>query len=203
MKQTIITIEREYGSGGSIIGKRLAAEMGIPYYNHEILEMAAQRLNMPVAKLEGAEESTHKSFLYSLLLGSNPNRVLEDTIPMSDQLYMTESQIIKELAATGSCIIVGRCGNYILRDNPSLLSLFIYAPKSYRLDYAQTHYGTPSKDASTLLAKIDGRREKFYAMNTGGNWYGKENYSLCLNSAVLGEELCVEIIKQACQAMDM
>ena len=107
MKHPIITIEREYGSGGSVVGKRVAEKLGIPFYNHEILEMAAERLGVPVAKLEGAEESSPKSFLYTLLLNSNPARTMEDNLPVSDKLYITETQIIKELAEQGSCVIVG------------------------------------------------------------------------------------------------
>ncbi len=186
MKHPIITIEREYGSGGSIVGKRVAEKLGIPFYNHEILEMAAERLGVPVAKLEGAEESSPKSFLYTLLLNSNPSRTMEDNLPVSDKLYITETQIIKELAEQGSCVIVGRCANWILRDNPFRFSVFIYAPKHFRLKFAQDAYQITEKEIDTLLPKIDSRREKFYNINTGGNWHDKNNYALCINTGVMG-----------------
>ena len=194
MKHPIITIEREYGSGGSVIGKLVAEQLNIPFYNHEILEMASERMNIPVPKLEGAEESSPKSFLYTLLLNSNPARTMEDNIPVSDKLYITETQIIKELAAEGSCVIVGRCANWILRDNPCRFSTFIYARSDYRLQYAQTHYDVPAKDIDSLLSRIDSRREKFYNINTGGNWHDKGNYVMCLNSGMLGIDAAASVI---------
>ena len=197
MKHPIITIEREYGSGGSVVGKHVAERLGIPFYNHEILEMASERLGVPVAKLEGAEESSPKSFLYALLMNSNPARTMEDNIPVSDKLYITETQIIQELAEQGSCIIVGRCANWILRDNPYRFSTFMYAPRAFRLKYAQQTYNISDKDVDTLLPRIDNRREKFYNINTGGNWHDKGNYAMCLNTALLGIEGAASIIVSA------
>lgn len=201
MNYPIITIEREYGSGGSIVGKQVAKTLGIPYYNHEILEMAAERLGVPVAKLEGAEESSPKSFLYSLLLSANPEKTMEDNIPVSDKLYIAETQIIKELAAEGSCVIVGRCANHILRDNPCRFSAFVYAPKAFRLKYAQATYGVPMQEIESLLPRVDKRREKFYSINTGGNWHDKANYALCLNTEQLGVEGAAALIISAVNSM--
>ncbi len=201
MNYPIITIEREYGSGGSLVGKEVARQLGIPYYNHEILEMAAERLGVPVTKLEGAEESSPKSFLYSLLLNANPEKTMEDNIPVSDKLYITETQIIKELAAEGSCVIVGRCANYILRDNPHHFSAFVYAPRAFRLKYAQKTYGVPMQEIESLLPRVDKRREKFYSVNTGGNWHDKENYTICLNTEKLGVEGSAALIISAVKAL--
>ncbi len=201
MKYPIITIEREYGSGGVLIGKRVAEELGIPFYNHEILEMAAERMGVPISKLEGAEENSPKSFLYSLLLNSNPNRAMEDNIPISDKVYLMETKIIAELAAQGPCVIVGRCANHILRENPNHFSAFIYAPKAYRLKFAQTAYNVPEREIETLLPRVDNRREKFYNINTGGNWHDKDNYTLCLNSSKFGTEGCVDMIIHAVKAL--
>ena len=199
MKHPIITIEREYGSGGSVVGKLVAEQLGIPFYNHEILEMASERLGVPISKLEGAEESSPKSFLYALLMNSNPARTMEDNIPVSDKLYITETQIIKELAEQGSCVIVGRCANWILRDNPYRFSAFVYARRDFRLRYAQETYGVTAKEIDTVLPRIDSRREKFYNINTGGNWHDKGNYALCLNSGVLGIESAAHILVSAVQ----
>lgn len=201
MKNPIITIQREYGSGGVVIGKQIADALGIPFYNHEILEMAAERLGVPISKLEGAEESSPKSFLYSLLLNSNPSKALGDNIPVSDKVYITETQIIKELAEAGPCVIVGRCASYILRDYPNHFSAFIYAPRAFRVKYAQNAYHVPEREIESLLTRVDSRREKFYNINTGGNWLDKENYSLCLNSAKLGVEGCTAIIVESVKAL--
>lgn len=201
MKYPIITIEREYGSGGIIIGKQVAEALDIPFYNHEILEMAADRLGVPISKLEGAEESSPKSFLYSLLLNSNPTKAMEDNLPISDKVYLMETQIIKELAAQGPCVLVGRCANHILRDNPNHFSAFIYAPKAYRLRYAETEYKVPKHEIDYLLPRVDSRREKFYNINTGGNWHDKENYTLCLNSSKLGVDGCTAMIVSAVRSL--
>ncbi len=201
MKFPIITIEREYGSGGSIVGKLAAEQLGIPYYNHEILEMAAERLGVPVKKLEGAEESSPKSFLYSLLLNSNPSRTMEDNLPVSDKVYIVETQIIKELAAAGSCVIVGRCANFILRDDPHCFNAFVHARKAFRIQYAQQHYGVPAKEIETLLPRVDKRRETFYSVNTGGNWHDKDNYAICLNTEYLGVEGAAELLIHAVERM--
>lgn len=201
MKHPIITIEREYGSGGSVVGKHVAEALGIPFYNHEILEMAAQRLNVPVTKLENAEESAPKSFLYTLLLNSNPSRTMEDNLPVSDKLYIAETQIIQELAAQGSCVIVGRCANRILADDPHRFSCFVYASKAFRLQYAQQAYGVSAREIDTLLPKVDSRREKFYNINTGGNWHDKGNYALCLNTGILGIEGAADQIVHAVQSL--
>lgn len=197
MKYPIITIEREYGSGGSVVGKQVADQLGIPFYNHEILEMAAERLGVPVTKLEGAEESSPKSFLYSLLLNSNPEKAMGENLPVSDKVYITETQIIKELAAQGPCVIVGRCANWILRDHPHRISVFVHAPKAFRLQYAQDAYKVPAHEIESLLPRVDKRREKFYNINTGGNWLDKDNYCMCLNSERLGVEGCTAMIISA------
>ncbi len=201
MNYPIITIEREYGSGGVVIGKQVAETLGIPFYNHEIMEMAAERLGVPISKLEGAEESSPKSFLYSLLLNSNPTRAMADNIPISDKVYIMETQIIKELAAQGPCVIVGRCANHILRENPHRFGVFVYAPKAFRLKYAQTAYNVPEREIETLLPRVDSRREKFYNINTGGNWHDKENYAMCLNSQKLTIEGCIAIIVNAVKSL--
>lgn len=197
MKYPIITIEREYGSGGSVVGKQVADQLGIPFYNHEILEMAAERLGVPVTKLEGAEESSPKSFLYSLLLNSNPEKAMGENLPVSDKVYIAETQIIKELAAQGPCVIVGRCANWILRDHPHRFSVFVHAPKPFRLQYAQDAYKVPAHEIESLLPRVDKRREKFYSINTGGNWLDKDNYCMCLNSERLGIEGCTAMIISA------
>ncbi len=201
MKYPIITIEREYGSGGSVVGKQVAEALGLPFYNHEIQEMAAERLGVPISKLEGAEESSPKSFLYSLLLNSNPEKAMEDNIPISDKVYIAETQIIKELAAQGPCVIVGRCANHILRNHPHRFSVFVYAPRAFRLRYAQQAYGVPEREIESLLPRVDSRREKFYNINTGGNWHDKENYAICLNSEKLGIEGCTQLIVNSVKAM--
>ena len=125
MKKRIITIERQYGSGGSIIGKLVADRLAIPCYNRQILEMTAQKCGLPLESLENAEEKVPTSFLYSLLLASNVNKSYEDNLPLSDKVFIMESDIIRNLAKQEeSFVLVGRCGNYIL-ENEGCFRVFI------------------------------------------------------------------------------
>lgn len=117
MKKTIITIERQYGSGGSIIGKLTAEKLGINYYNRKILELTAEKCGISPENLESAEESVPTSFLYSLLLSSNSARPMEENLPLSDKVFLMESRIINEIAEQEkSFVLVGRCGSYILEE---------------------------------------------------------------------------------------
>ena len=197
MKKTIITIERQYGSGGSTIGKLAAEKLGINYYNRQILEMTADKCGISAEYLESAEESVPTSFLYSLLLSANPARAVEDSLPLSDKVFLMESRIISEIAEREkSFVLVGRCGSYILEDK-GCFSVYIYAPQEFRIQRAINEYEIPATKAEAIMKKADKRRETFFNVNTGKSWQDKDMYSLCLNSAELGDELCAELIVRA------
>lgn len=197
LKKSIITIERQYGSGGSIIGKLAADKLGINCYNRQILEMTAQKCGISPEYLESAEENVPTSFLYSLLLSANPSRSMEDNLPLSDKVFLMESRIITEISEKeDSFVLVGRCGNYILEDM-GCFSVYIYANPEERIDRAVKEYGIAQNKAEQTMKKADKRRETFYNVNTGRLWQDKDQYSLCLNSAELGDELCAELIVQA------
>ena len=197
MSNRIITIEREYASGCREIGQKVAEKLGIPFYNREILEMASERCGVSVDYLASAEEAAPKSFLYTLMLSSNPTRSIEDNLPLSDKVYIVETNIIRELAEKEDCVIVGRCASYILRDLDRMFSTFIYADTESRVKRAVECYGIEPRRAEAMLRKSDKRRETFYSINTGGNWYDKANYDLCLNSHTLGIDLCTDLIVDA------
>lgn len=199
MKKHIITIERQYGSGGSAIGKLTAEKLGVNCYNRQILEMTAERCGISAEYLESAEESVPTSFLYSLLLSANPSRTMEDNLPLSDKVFLMESRIINEIAEKEqSFVLVGRCGSYILEDK-GCFSVYIYASHEDRIKRAIEDYKIPENKAESMLKKADKRRETFFNVNTGKSWQDKDIYSLCLNSAELGDELCAEIIVKAYQ----
>ena len=184
MSHRIITIEREYASGGREIGEMIAERLGISCYNREILQMASERCNVSMEYLETAEEAAPKSFLYTLMLTSSPTRTIEENLPLSDKVYIIETNIIRELAEKGDCVIVGRCASYILRDLENLFNVFIYADTKSRSERAVQEYHVDERRVEAMLRKI----------NTGGNWYDKDNYDLCLNSGALGLELCADIV---------
>jgi cytidylate kinase len=201
MANRIITIEREYASGGREIGKKVAEKLGIPFYNREILELAAEKCGVSPEHLENAEEVAPKSFLYSLMLSSNPTRSIEENLPLSYKIYIIESKIIQELASKSDCVIVGRCANYILGHTQDVFSVFIYSNKEDRERRAVADYSIDPKKASSIIKKFDKRRETFYSINTGGNWYDKENYAMCLNSGKLGIDFCSKLILDAVNNM--
>lgn len=194
MKKRIITIERQYGSGGSIIGRLVSEKLDIPCYNRQILEMTAQKCGLPLESLENAEENVPTSFLYSLLLASDAAKIYENNLPLSDKVFIMESDIIRNLAKQQeSFVLVGRCGNYILEEE-GCFRVFIYGSKENRIKRAVEDYGVDPKKAENFLRKADKRRETFYNSNSGKVWQDKEQYELCLNSAELGDELCADII---------
>lgn len=197
MKKTIITIERQYGSGGSIIGRLTAEKLGINYYNRKILELTAEKCGISPENLESAEESVPTSFLYSLLLSSNSARPMEENLPLSDKVFLMESRIINEIAEQEkSFVLVGRCGSYILEEK-GCFSVYIYAPHEARIKRAVEEYNIKPNKAEAIMKKADKRRETFFNVNTGKSWQDKDIYSLCLNSSELGDELCAEIIVKA------
>lgn len=199
MKKKIITIERQYGSGGSVIGKLTAEKLGVNCYNRQILEMTAKECGISPEYLETAEENVPTSFLYSLLLSANPARSMEDSLPLSDKVFLMESRIINDIAEKEeSFVLVGRCGSYVLEDK-GCFSVYIYADPEYRIQRAIKDYEIPERKAESIMKKADKRRETFYNVNTGKLWQDKDGYALCLNSAELGDELCAEIIVRAYQ----
>ena len=199
MKKTIITIERQYGSGGSAIGKLTAEKLGINCYNRQILEMTAERCGIAPEYLESAEENVPTSFLYSLLLSANPARTMEENLPLSDKVFLMESRIINEIAEKEkSFVLVGRCGSYILEEK-GCFSVYIYADPEFRVKRAIKEYEIAENKAESVMKKADKRRETFYNVNTGRLWQDKDQYSLCLNSAELGDDLCAELIVKAYQ----
>ena len=197
LKKRIITIERQYGSGGSIIGKLAAEKLGVNYYNRKILELTAEKCGLAPEHLENAEENVPTSFIYSLMLSANPTRSIEDNLPLSDKVFLMESNIIREIADKEHCfVLVGRCGSYILEEQ-GCFSVYIYSPMEARMKRAIEEYNISEKKVESVIKKADKRRETFYNVNTGRSWQDKEQYSLCLNSANLGDEACADIIVQA------
>ncbi|MBR0141754.1 MAG: cytidylate kinase-like family protein [Ruminococcus sp.] len=199
MRKPIITIERQYGSGGSVIGKLAAEMLGINCYNRQILEMTAEKCGISAEYLESAEESVPTSFIYSLLLSANPGRSMEENLPLSDKVFIMESKIITEIAEREkNFVLVGRCGSYILEEK-GCFSVYIYAPHEARVKRAVEEYGLAPNKAENILKKADKRRETFFNVNTGRSWQDKDMYSMCLNSAELGDKVCAELIVKAYQ----
>ena len=193
----VITLERQFGSGGYEIGKKVAEKLGIPCYNKEILETAAERINIPEEYLESMQENVSQSLLYKLSLASQNGKKLDsidNIIPKPNLLYNEISAIIKDMANKGSCMIIGRCADFILREFEPCFHVFIYAPMESRKKRVIEGYGISADSAEYIIRKNDKRRESFYNGNTGHTWGLKEHYNLCLNSGKFTLDQCADII---------
>ena len=196
MKHIVITMAREYASGGSEIARMVADELGSPLYNKELITIAAKKSGLTEEAIAASENQRSGSLIYSLYMMGN-------TLPLADQVYILQSNVIKELAEKESCIILGRCGDYVLRDRDNVLRTFVFAPLEQRIAFAKSRPG--AKDMAdrlweTTLAKHDRARASYYNYYTENRWGEAKNYDLCLNAA-LGRETCAQMIVDAARAM--
>ncbi|MBE6024264.1 MAG: cytidylate kinase-like family protein [Cellulosilyticum sp.] len=197
-QKLIITIGRQYGSGGRIIGKKIADELGISFYNKEIIEMAAKKTGMSEEAFEKVDETAASSLLYSIATGAYMfgNYVSPQVdLPLNDKLFIIQSEIIKSIANKESCVIVGRCADYILKDRKDVINIFIHADKETRKARVTDEYNISVNNVEGYLNKIDKKRSTYYNYYTGEKWGNSANYHLCLDSGALGIDGCVHIIE--------
>ncbi len=190
----IIVISREYGSGGSEIGKLLAAQLGVPYYDKNFVDTAVKNSGLSTDFLEEEEQKFISSLLYSLATGGYRHN--NDKM-MADQVFIAESNAIKEVAAQGSCVIVGRCADYILKDEFDVFSVFVHADFSWRVKHAVDNCGLPARRAEQTVRERDRARARHYEYYTDRDWGNGGNYHMTINSSRFGIEQSVELIKAA------
>ena len=198
MAKTIITLGREYCTGGRYIAEDVANALGIKFYDKELITMAAKHSGLSEEAVAASEKRHTHSLLYSLYTMGN-------TLPLADQVYILQSNVIKELAEQGPCIIMGRCGDYVLRERPNVLRTFLYAPIEYRVEVAKAspegrERSDPDKVIMQTLSKNDKKRASYYNYYTENRWGEAKNYDLCLNTR-MGNEVCADLIVRAAQAM--
>lgn len=196
-KYNIIAIERQYASGGRTIGKKVAREKGIPYYGKEILDMAAERNGQTAQYIEHLEETATNSMFYTFMAAYKATRGDVEILSPEDMLLFTETEIIKELAGEGPCVLIGRSAGCILKDRKDVLRVFIYADDEQRIQRAVDDYGHSAKEAAGILRKFDKRRANFYNVNYNLKWEDKAGYHICLDSGKLGLDACANIILNA------
>ena len=196
--KSIITISREFGSGGRTIGKLVAERLGYQFYDRELVNKVAERSGFSPEFIEESGEyaSARSSLLFAM---ATAGQYSADGLSMHDRLYIEQTRFIEELAEQGKCVIVGRCADYILRDNKDCLHVFIHADMASRAKRIVERYGEKDKSPEKRLAEKDQKRRVYYKNYTGRNWGQAQNYDLCLNSGVLEEEVCVELIVAACK----
>lgn len=195
-KNPVITIARQFGSGGHEVGKRVAALLGIKMYDKELIMMAAEKSGYHPDVLMKADEKAAGSLLYTLAIGSSRFGGITGNydMPINDKLFIAQNEIIQELAEREQCVIIGRCGDYALRNFENKFSVFIYADEAMRVDRIMESRGISADEARSLIAKEDKKRAGYYNFYTGKKWGSTERYGASFNTAVLGIEGTAELI---------
>ena len=200
MENFVITFARGFGTGGKAIASQLAKELGIHCYENRILTLASQLSGLDENIFQEVNEKMRETSGFSSFLRGLPRsrRYISrnEKFVSDDKLFEYQSEIIKDLAEKESCVIVGRCADYILKDRSDVLNVFIYADKAYRAERIVRLYGQSDKKPEDRLEDKDKRRSVNYKHYTGQNWGEMRNYDLCLNSAVFSEDTCTQLIAE-------
>lgn len=184
----VVTIAREYGSGGRYIGKLLAEKLGIKLYDKDLIEIVSNNSGLSATYIEDNEQSIHKNLLSSF------NTQYYNNLSNDDNLFIAETKAIKEIAEKGSCIIIGRCSNYILRDNKNVINIFLYSDDTNKVKRSVKYYGLNEKNALSEINKINKSREKHYNYYTQEEWKNLKNYDVAINVDAYGLENTVDIL---------
>lgn len=195
----VINIGRQLGSGGREIGEKLATELNISYYDKELIELASQESGLCKEFFEKADEKASQGLIGGLF-GMRFPFVTEGAMPYSnclsnDALFKIQSDVIRKLAEEKSCLFVGRCADYILRDNPRCVNVFISASLEDRIERVMSRRYITREDAEALIEKVDKKRASYYNYYSYNTWGAAATYHLCIDSSVLGVEGTVEFIK--------
>ena len=196
--KTIIAIGREYGSGGREIGERLAKEFNIPFYDKELLAEAARESGISEEAFIENDEKHNRSFLYSLAIGGYGS----GNLPFNHKLFLAQFDAIRALANQGPCVIIGRCADYALEDNPNCLSVFIHADIKSRIERAVKYYDVPENNAEKVIIKTDKMRANYYNFYSDRKWGDANNYHLTIDSSFFGIDKTIEIIKKTVEALE-
>ena len=193
---TVITISRQYGSGGRFVGRKLAEALNIPFYDKELITMAAEESGMSRELFEKADEKASNSLLYTLSMNSYLLHGMAGVpdLPLNDKVFLVQSEVIRKIADKGPCVIVGRCADYILRELPNCVNVYIYSDMEDRVARATTYYNLSADRAKEQIQKTDKKRATYYNFYTNLKWGRAENYDLSLNSAKIGIDGCVDVI---------
>ena len=194
MEKKIITISREFGSGGRTIGRKVAEELGIPFYDKELVEQIAMESGFAPKFVEEHGEHSPSGSFFSYAFAPQGVPGIMNGLSTADFLWNIQCNVILQLADQGPCVIVGRNADYILKDRPDALHVYVFADVPYRAERIVRLYGESEKSPEQRLAEKDKRRRVNYQHYTGRTWGMAQNYDLCLDTGVLGEDYCAEIV---------
>ena len=197
MSKRIITINRLYGSNGRQLGQILAQELGIHYYDKELIRIASEKKGIPYDELLKVDEKRASQWRYPV---EDPMQPQYRFFPMNDVLFQTESEIIESLAEKEDCVIIGRCANHILKDKCS--SVFIHAPFEYRVKTVMNRLDRTEKSARAMIRKIDKERRSYYEYFTDERWLDMSQYDLCIDSSRFTPPQIVRMLKAMYEEMN-
>ena len=204
----VITIGRQYGSGGHDIGELVAQKLGYTFYDKKLVEIAAKNSNISDEAIESIDEKATSSLLYSLVSGSysirGMNGPLYSVMPLNDRRFIAQSDVIKNVAAKENSVIVGRCADYVLEDakDIELINIFIYSPMEERIKRISKIFDLTEKQAKDKIQKSDKQRKTYYSYYSNRDWGKMSNYDLCINSAKSGIEKTADMIVEFIRSID-
>lgn len=197
--KSVITIGRQYGSGGREIGQKLAERLGIKCYDNELLDRAAKESGICQELFENHDEKPTNSFLYSLVMDTYSMGYASAALsgmPINHKVFLAQFNAIKKIADEGPCVMVGRCADYALDDYPNRISVFIYGSMDKRIRRIADKYNFTDAKAKDVITKTDKQRASYYNYYTNKRWGDIASYDLCINSSILGIDGTVEILRQ-------
>ena len=194
MEKTIITISREFGSGGRTLGHMVAEKLGIPFYDKELVDQIALESGFAPKYVEEHGEHSPSGSLFSYAFAPQGVPGIMNGLSTADFLWNVQCNVILQIAEKGPCVIVGRNADYILKDHPEALHVYVFADVPYRAERIVRRYGESEKTPEQRLAEKDKRRRVNYHHYTGRTWGQAQNYDICLDTGVLGLEQCADIV---------
>ena len=198
MGRLVITIARSYGSGGRTMGRLLAQELGINYYDRELVRLASDKSGINEALFGEADERVKTSPLFGKVKRTykgQPEGPDSGNFASEENLFHLQAEVIKELAENENCVIVGRCADYVLKDNPDVIRLYCYAPLTDCMDRERALSGLEDKEIIKKIEKIDKNRAEYYKCYTGQAWNDARNYDLCLNTTSMSYPELISVVK--------
>lgn len=197
MNKIVITIARQYGSGGRTIGEMLAKKLNVHYYDKELMKLASDDSGINEALFVNADEKIKSTRLFRIAKNAYSGELItpeSDDFTSTDNLFNYQAKIIRQLAQEEACVLIGRCADYVLKDYPNVFSVFIHAPMDFCIEQAAKKHSMSVRELEKFILKTDKHRAEYYRYHTGRQWTDARNYDLCLNSSKLGFERCVEEI---------
>ncbi len=201
MKYSIITVNREFESRGSEIAQKVARRLDLPYVDKFLVTESAAKSGISESAIQARDEQLASRFEYSQAEAAHYYTSATSPLPTNERVADIQFELIREIAAEGPCLIVGRCANYLLRDREDVLDIFVHAGRDYRVQRTMESLGLSESKAVRLLRRTDKARKAYYKNYTGMDWNDPNSYHLVVNSDRMDEELCVELICRAYQGI--